>query len=558
MLYAAIGILTVGWHSVTHIQSVCACSASADAGLFMWGLAWWPHAIANGINPFVPHYVWSPVGSNIAQATMIPTASIVMTPITELFGPVASYNVLSIASPVLAAFTGYLLCRRVAHREAPALVGGYIFGFGSYEFTQLIGHLNLTLIFIIPLFVYLVLCRADREISRRVYVLAMALLMILQAGLSTELLAECVGLGAVLLVSARFLGSPVRRPQLDSVIGETVGAGLIALVLASPFFYYAFFSGGFPSGAPFLSDAYALDLLNPLLPTYSTWLGHSDLLAVSSSYVGGGVGGTDGYLSIPIIIAFGLYVLGRHKTTLAKLLMIATGVSFIAALGSHLYVDGHRTIPMPFDLVRHLPIFNNVIPERIILFTTLAVAVGIATWLSFTTGRVTMRWLLVLLGIILTLPNIASVLYGRPIRNPPFFATSMYKRYLTRGEGVLILPYSYNDQSMLWQAETGFAFYMPEGYVGPAIPTSFTSQPAVDQLIANDMPSSTELSAFLHKYNIHHVIVDPESAGPWSKQMAQIGLRSQRLARQQPWPERLAQLGLREQKVGGILLYNLP
>ncbi len=109
-----------------------------------------------------------------------------MTPVTALFGPIFSYNVVSIASPALAAFTAYLLCRR-GRRELPAVVGGYLFGFSSYEFGQLLGHLNLTLIFLIPVMVHLALRRIDREISRRYYVLAMALVLILQAGLSTEL-----------------------------------------------------------------------------------------------------------------------------------------------------------------------------------------------------------------------------------------------------------------------------------------------------------------------------------------------------------------------------------
>ena len=34
---------------------------------------------------------------------------------------------------------------------------------------------------------------------------------------------------------------------------------------------------------------------------------------------------------------------------------------------------------------------------------------------------------------------------------------------------------------MLWQAETGFAFYMPEGYVSSFVPSPFNGDPTVKQ-----------------------------------------------------------------------------
>ncbi len=171
-LYSMLAILTVGVHAITHMQTVCACSGTSDPAEFMWAFSWWPHALTHGLNPFVTHYEWSPTGVNLAQGTMIPAAAIVMAPFTALFGPLFSYNVLSIASPALSAFTAYLLCRYLTKRELPALVGGLLFGFSSYEFAQLLGHLHLVTIFLIPVMVHVTLKRVNCEISRRVFVLA--------------------------------------------------------------------------------------------------------------------------------------------------------------------------------------------------------------------------------------------------------------------------------------------------------------------------------------------------------------------------------------------------
>ena len=536
--YLLMSIFTVGRHALGHPATVCACVGTEDPAAYMWALTWWPHAIAHGLNPFVTHFLWSPTGVNVAQAAMIPTAAILMAPITDVVGPVVSYNILSIVSPVLAALTAYLLCRRLVGRELPAVAGGYLFGFSSYMFAQLTGHLNLTLIFLIPVMVHVALRRVDRELSRRAYVAAMALLLVLQAGLSTELLAEAVGLAAVLLVSARLLAPVPQRSRVSGLIGETVGAGLIAMVLASPFLYYALFSGSFPKGAPRLSDVYGLDLLNPILPTYITWLGHHNFLSVGLSYESGNITEADGYLGIPLLIAFLLWVFRSRDRVLARLVIIAAGLSFLAAVGSHLHVAGHETLTVPFKWVSHLPVFNNLVPSRIILFTVLAISIGLAAWLAMPTGRVACRWFAVLLGAAMIFPNLITGLYGVPPHNPRFFTTTMYRHHLTRGETVLALPYGTNDVSMLWQAETSFYFYLPEGYVSGVVPAPFNAELTVGQLVGNIPPAVPALESFIREHNVSHVVVDQASAGRWPGVLAQLGLQSERL--------------------GGVLLYSVP
>ena len=132
-------------------------------------------------------------------------------PFTALFGPLFSYNAISIASPALSAFTAYLLVAGWSSASCRRWREGFLFGFSSYEFGQLLGHLHLVMIFLIPVMVHVTLRRVDREISRRAYLFWMALLLVLQMGLSTEWLAECVALGMVLLVAARFLAAQPQR-----------------------------------------------------------------------------------------------------------------------------------------------------------------------------------------------------------------------------------------------------------------------------------------------------------------------------------------------------------
>jgi hypothetical protein len=539
VFYTLMALVTIGRHAIAHPKTVCACVGSEDPAQYMWAMSWWPHAIAHGLNPFVTHYLWSPTGVNTAQAALIPTAAILMTPFTELLGPLFSYNLMSVASCVLSGFTAYLLCRRLVGRELPAVAGGYLFGFSSYMFGQLAGHLNLTIVCLIPVMVHIALRRLDHEISRRLYIVAMALAIVLQAGLSTELLAECAGFGAVLLIAARFLAPPPQRARIWSLALETCGAGVLAAIVGSPFFYYALFSGEFPKGLGPYWDIYAQDLLNSIFPTVATWLGHHDFQSLSATYVGGGVSGDDGYLSLPLIVGFLVWALGieRHRAR-TRLILIVAVLSFLAALGAHLHIAGQQTVALPFDWVQHWPIFNDLLPSRIAVFTSLAVAAGTAIWLARPGGAVFGRWLVVLAAIVMLFPNIIPSLYGTAPRNPRFFSTTMYRRYLTPGETVLALPYGYQGVSTLWQAETGFDFYMPEGYVSQVVPPPFSTEATVAQLQLNVPPPAPALGTFIREHAVSHVVLDEANAGPW--------------------PGELAQLGLHGREVGGIILYPVP
>lgn len=537
-LYTALAIITIGRHVILHMGTVSASVGTGDPAQYMWAMRWWPYAIEHGLNPFVSHYIWWPVGVNTAQAALIPTAAIFMIPVTALFGPIAAYNVLAILSCALSALTAYLLCRRLIKREMSAIVAGYLFGFSAYEFGQLTGHMNLTLIFLLPVMVHLAHCRFDRDMSRQAYIVAMALVVLLQAGLSTELLAESVGFGALALICLRFLLAGEERTRVDRLLLDTIGAGLLALVVGSPFFYYALISGGFPKGVGPYWDFYAQDLLNAFFPTEATWLGHNTFAPLSATYSGGGVTGADGYLSIPLVIAFVVWAFGpeRRRPRTRVVLTVAT-VAFVAALGAHMHVAGFQTVVLPFDLLKNAPIFNDLLPSRIAVFTSLAVAIGIAMWLAQPAGRIFGRWLAVALAAVMLFPNVTKPLYGVPPHNPAFFTTGQYTHYLSPKAKVLVLPFGYNDVSTLWQAEAKFSFYLVEGYVSQVVPPAFVTEPIIPKLLQNIAPSRDELWTFIRQHHVSNIIVDPADEAPWMGAMARLGLHGH--------------------SIGGVILYDI-
>lgn len=537
LLYLALSILIFGRHAVRYPSVACVCGVSNDPGSYMWAFVWWPHALVHGLNPFFTHYLWTSSGVNVAQGAMVPTAALLMFPVTELFGPVVTYNALSILGPALGAFTTFLLCRRLIDKPLPALAAGYLFGFSSYEILRMTGNLNLVLTFLIPLMVLVALRRLDGELSRRVYIPLMAALFLMQAGFSTEQLGECVLLGGVMLIAGLVVASRTRRGAVVRLLVDTILAGFLALAVGAPFFYYALFAPGFPTGSPTYSDQYGLNVLSFFVPESISALGHNTFAALSFTFEGSG-----GYFSLPLVLAFMAWLANpRPRRKLAIMVGVGTVVSLIGAFGSHLRIAGFQTIPLPFQWVNEVRGFNELANSRLVLFTGLAVSIGLAAWLSSPSqGKPSLwwRWAVIAVGVVLLFPDVTYPSFDATINNPPFFSTHLYRRYLRPGETVLVLPFGGNDMSMLWQAEDGFSYYMPEGYISSLVPEPLNAVPAVGQMLGNEAPSAPALREYISAHYVSHIVVDPSRGGPWTALLASMGLRGQ--------------------SVGGIVLYAIP
>jgi hypothetical protein len=128
--------------------------SAGDPQIYMWGLAWYPYALAHRLDPLETAAVWAPTGFNLAWATTIPAAALAAWPLTRFWGLIPAYNCLTLFAPTLASFTAFVLFRCVTGGFWPAIVGGAVFGFSPYMQEQMTGHLHLVLVFIVPLLPY--------------------------------------------------------------------------------------------------------------------------------------------------------------------------------------------------------------------------------------------------------------------------------------------------------------------------------------------------------------------------------------------------------------------
>jgi hypothetical protein len=524
--YLSLSVATIGRDAVAAPGRICACARGVDPSAYMWALVWWPHAIFHGSNPLFTHVIWTPNGVNVAAAAMIPAAAIASWPVTALFGPLAAYNVLAILSPALASLTAYLLCRHLTRSVGPAIVGGLCFGFGSYELSQLLGHANLMLDFLVPVAVLLTVRRVENELSSRRFVAWSCVVLVAQLLLSTEILVGTLIFGGLaLLLTYLALHEPIRR-RLVAVAGETLLAGAIAAAVASPYIVYS--AKHLPAGRRLFGNRLGLDIANLVVPTKVTWLGGGAFEHFSGRFAGGLVE-AGGYLGLPLLLAFALFAFSTWRTLrMTRVLVALFALITVASLGAHLHAGGHSLVWLPWAVVKELPLLDALIPGRFTLFLDLVVAVGVALWLAHSTragplGRSGVRWAIAALGVITLLPNVGSGLWNTRQENPRFFAGKIYKRYIARGESLIVIPVGALGNSMLWQAETDIYFNMPFGYISSDLPKVRREEGLLDFYRRTPRKERAQaMATLLSTHRIHHIVVLPRYEPAWGHVLSGI------------------------------------
>ena len=289
----------------------CICLGT-DEGIFIWAFAWWPHALLHGANPFHSDIIYAPEGFNIALGALVPGAALLFSPVTAIAGPLFSYNLAMVLCPVLAAFFAFLLCRRLTGQFWASLVGGWLFGFSTYMFGQLMGHMQLTLVFLVPAIVHLVLRGLAGELSRgRLFVL-LTLALVLQFSFGAEVFVSFTLFGAVALAIAYAAADERLRASLRGVLGPILLAYAVTAVIVSPYLYYAFQPGGLPI-LVWRTDMFSNDLLGFVIPTEVTKLGGTSFLSTSGRFTAGIVEG-GAYFGLPLIAMICLGARRRWRT----------------------------------------------------------------------------------------------------------------------------------------------------------------------------------------------------------------------------------------------------
>lgn len=391
--YLALSLM-VWWNAWSnHPASTTTCGCG-DSSTFIWYLEWPAYAISHGLNPLYSTAIFHPGGVNLLSNTSEVAIGVVLAPISWIFGPIATFNVTLMLSPVLSALAMFVLLRRWVTWAPAAFIGGLFYGFSSFILVYLAdGHLMLGMAVVPPLFVA---CLDELLVRQRVRPvvtgLLLGLLVTLQFFIGTEVLLIMVAtgfIGVVLVVAYAAVRHPsiLRQRARYAVVGLTAGV-ITALVLLAYPLWFALDGPARLSGAIWPDSIYAFaqtPLKEYFLPApartggifgagWNHRIGGYQGPILSSHYFGLGI----------IAVVIGGIIVWRRDRRLWLFGSIAI-ITLVLSLGA-----GPNTW-MPWHLLSNLPQFNNVIAERFVLITYLAVAVMLALVVQHTYEAVNRR-----------------------------------------------------------------------------------------------------------------------------------------------------------------------
>ena len=105
--------------------------AGRDAGVYVWDFWWMLHQIEHFSNPWYTRFIAAPVGAQLGYHALMPLEGVVMLPVTIVFGPSASYNLLSVLMPGLSCYAMYRAARLWLPSQTGAIAAGAFFGLSS-------------------------------------------------------------------------------------------------------------------------------------------------------------------------------------------------------------------------------------------------------------------------------------------------------------------------------------------------------------------------------------------------------------------------------------------
>lgn len=357
--------LVMFWPIALNIASTVP-GTGGDTFQSMWDLWWVPYAVFTlHATPYLTHYVFYPVGANLATQTLAPIAGLVSALFQYVSLPFA-FNVIFLLGFALSGLFTYMLAFRFTKHRAASFIAGLIYAFSPIHTIQAFGHLQFTNIEFIPLFLLLLLKMTEEK--KGVYALGAALSFVLTAfmgdieqGLMTALL-------ALFVLAYLFLVKGHRHKLLDKkfpvLFFEMLAA---AFLIGSPFILSiltALSPGTLASvnaqATTQFNELYSPDLLSFFVPSqFNGVLGFlssgfagvmSRAAAEKTTYVG---------YSVLLLVAVALVHEYRDRFKNTGVLLVPLVLFALLSIGPYLQINGNVTaVPGLYLLYHQLPLFN--------------------------------------------------------------------------------------------------------------------------------------------------------------------------------------------------------
>jgi hypothetical protein len=465
----------------------------------VWFLAWVPFALGHGLDPLFSAYANVPTGVNLLSGAGVPVLGLVFAPITLVWGPVATFNVVSTLALAGSAMAAYYLLRRLVQWTPAAFAGGLLYGFSPALVAQAMdGHINLSFEVMPPLILLVLhdLLITDRGTPRRRGVL-LGLLVTAQFFISSEILFDTAIVALVGVVVAAVVGRDGLRERLRTAWRSLLpAAGVAVVLLAWPVWFLVRGPAHVAGKLQLVPQAYRSDVAGLAVPDSNQLfkihglLPHADQFSTTP-------GENGAYLGLTLLVALLLGVIWLRRDHTVIVATVAGIATFVLSLGGALALDNRPRItgsggaagrlPLPEGVFSHLPLLDNLVPGRLGILVALCAAVVLAVVLERLHSRPSAARSAVgrsgahakqgrrsstvvipaLVAVVALVPLVPTLPFGGiGVSGTPVAYTSPGLGRPGVTPVSLVFPYPSNafPQPLLWQAEADFDFKMPGGY----------------------------------------------------------------------------------------------
>jgi hypothetical protein len=512
----------------------------------VWFLGFTPDALIHGDNPFFANWMNFPYGVNLMANISMFLPGLVLSPITLIWGPIATFNVLMVLGFAGSATVAFAVFRRWVSWTPAAYVGGLLYGFSPFAVAEGSEHLFLQFAVLPPLFLFvldrILFSERGSSVKRGILLglLASAQLLISMEMLASTAVLSATGLILVVTYCWSRAGELVRRALI--AFGSAVLTFLI--VCAYPLWVY-FYAPEHTTGTAHPMkrlDSLSTDAYGLVLPTSNQAIAPAVVQKISRHFVNRSHVENGSYVGVVLLLVLVVLTVVYWRVVVVRFAAAMFAIAVILSCGSRLRIDGHPTgLDLPFIVLTHLPLLDDEIAVRYtvypFLFAGLLLAVGLDRIHRTGMGpikvgnRSSLACLVIAAACLVPLTPRWPYQISAPTI-PAFFRTANAKS-IPEGSVVLTYPFprgAKDDEAMLWQIEEGLHYRLPGGYVITAGPKDHAVTSG-GRLYTEDLleetygghslpsPSKEEVSVVvsnLRTWDIGTIVVTGQGPGPAS------------------------------------------
>jgi hypothetical protein len=457
---------------------ICNC---LDPTQSVWFLRWVPYAISHGLNPFFSNWINYPIGTNLAQNTIMPILGILSAPLTLFISPVASFNFLAWLALVLSASSMYYVVLKLMGNRLAAFVAGILYGFSPYMVGQDQAHIMLSFVPIPPLIIYSVWKLLNNQGRQTIKLgIILAIEVIVQFLISPEVLAITfilITIGIFILTITHM--KLVNKKRLSYI---AKGAGITVIIsiifLSYPIWYMSSGSEHF-SGTNFpVNNSYRSDVIGLVVPTLNEHFVPSKFHKYASQTALGDYQEIGDYIGPFLLLIMLISVIRWRRNLWLSFTAILALCSWILSMGPHLIYNGHvSSIPLPFDILSKLTFIQDILPSRFSLVEWLSISLFIALCIvelgkeyQNLIRNHTRIWISRSIFIVLGVGAVISLIPNFPYESTPINIPTLFRKnnnLIQQSTNLLSYPFPVitSDQAMLYQAVDNMKFKTPGGYI---------------------------------------------------------------------------------------------